>query len=78
MPMYFFVWVETTVEHLAEHGVTPDEFESIIQDPDSTGISRSTGRPYTVGTLSDGREILCVYERIDEFTIELITAYELD
>ncbi len=57
MPMYFFVWSETTVEHLAEHGVTPDEFEFVVQNPEATGVSRSSGRPWAVAMLDDGREL---------------------
>ncbi len=78
MPMYFFVWSETTVEHLAEHGVTPDEFEFVVQNPEATGISRSSGRPWAVAMMDDGRELFCLYEWIDEMTIEPITAYEVD
>ena len=78
MPTYFFVWTDETVDHVAQHGVSPDEFEHIVQDPESNGISKSTGRPFAVGVLEDGREILCVYEFIDDCTIEPITAYELD
>jgi len=78
MPTYIFVWSDETVEHLEEHGVTPDEFERVVQDPDSNGISRSTGRPYAVAILDDGREVMCIYEFVDHMTIEPITAYELD
>ena len=34
MPMFFFVWIQSTVEHLAEHDVTPDEFEFVVQNPE--------------------------------------------
>ena len=78
MPMFFFIWSSTTVEHLAEHDVSPDEFEFVVQNPESTGVSRSTGRPFAVAVTDEGRELLCVYEQIDAMTIEPITAYELD
>ena len=78
MPMFFFMWSDPTIEHLAEHGVTPDEFEIVVQNPDSTGNSRSTGRPYAVAIMDDGRELICIYEMLDSMTVEPITAYELD
>jgi len=78
MPMFFFVWSDSSVNHLAEHGVTPEEFESVVQNPESTGNSRRTGRPYAVAFTDDGRELLCVYEMLDAMTVEPITAYELD
>jgi hypothetical protein len=45
MPYYFFLWHAEIIEHLAEHGVTPEEFESVVGDPESEGVSESTGRP---------------------------------
>jgi len=64
MPTYIFVWCDKTVEHLEEHAVNPDEFESVVQDPHSNGINRSTGRPYAVSILDDGREVMCIFEFI--------------
>jgi hypothetical protein len=43
MPYYHFVWSNETIEHLAEHGVTPDDFEDIVCRPDKVSRSRSTG-----------------------------------
>ena len=69
-------WSDETIEHFEEHGV--DEFERVVMDPDNNGLSRSTGRPYAVAILDDGRELMCIFEFIDHMTIEPITAYELD
>jgi len=49
----------------------------VVQNPESTGFSRSSGRPFAVAITDDGRELLCVYEFIDEMTIEPIAGYEL-
>lgn len=38
MPAYIFIWSDETIEHLEEHGVSPDEFERVVQDPDSNGL----------------------------------------
>jgi hypothetical protein len=78
MPFYFFVWDNATIQHLAEHDVTPDQFESIICDPESVGVSCSTGRPAASGVADDGRLILCVYEFLDDSTILPITAFEVE
>ena len=45
---------------------------------DGDGVSRSSGRPYAVAMLDDGRELFCVYELVYEMTIEPITAYEVE
>jgi hypothetical protein len=76
MPYYFFVWTPEIVQHLAEHDVTPTEFEEVVADPDYEDVSRSTGNPLVFGFTSEGRYLCCIYRRLDEDTIELVTAYE--
>lgn len=81
MPIYVFHWTEEIVEHLTEHGVTPKEFEEVVQDAFSeVTASRSTGRPARIGVTADGRTLFCVFEWVDpeETEIEPITAYEID
>ena len=38
------------VDHIAEHGLTPDEVESALDDIRRHTTSRSTGRPAIFGT----------------------------
>ena len=78
MPYYFFVWTPEITEHLAQHDVTQDEFEEVVSDPDFEDISRSSGHPVAFGQTSSGRYLCCVFRRIDDDTIEPITAYEVD
>lgn len=78
MPFYMFYWTDEIIEHLDEHDVSPDEFEAIVQNPEWTGSSRRTGKPLAAGQTEDGRMILCVYQFIDNITIEPITAYEIN
>ena len=72
MPYFDFIW-ETTddgnVAHLAEHGLTPEEIEPIVLNPDRLSVSRASGRPIAFGFTNDGREIAVVYEQIDECTV---------
>ena len=37
-----FVWTDDIVEHVAEHGVSQDDFEYVVCHPESRGLSRST------------------------------------
>ncbi len=76
MPYFDFLWTDEISEHLAEHGVTPEEFEEIVRRPERRGESRSTGRPCCWGEAPDGRYLICVYEYLDELTIIPFTAYE--
>lgn len=77
MPYYFFIWTPEIVEHLAEHDVTPDEFEEIVSNPESEEVSRTTGNPVAFGSTSEGRWLCCVFKRLDLDTIEPVTAYEV-
>ena len=80
MPYFDFIW-ETTdagnVAHIAEHGLSPEDIEPIVLNPDRLGVSRSSGRPIAFGFTEDGREIAVVYEQIDECTVYPITAFEV-
>ena len=81
MPFYFFHWTNEIVEHLAENGVSPEEFEKVVQDSFSeTTTSRSTGRPARNGLTEEGRSLFCVFNWLDrdETHIEPVTAYEID
>lgn len=77
MPQYEFLWTEEIIAHLAEHGVSPDEFEDAVSFADTRGVSRSSGRPCCWGDTSNGRRLFCAYEFIDSVTILPITAFEI-
>ncbi len=76
MPYYFFLWTPEIIEHLAEHDVTPEEFEEVVSNPESEDVSRSTGNPLAFGATSTGRYLCCVFKRFDD-TIEPVTAYDI-
>ena len=78
MPKYEFHWPESTSTHITENGITEEDVEQVIKNPDFKGFSRSSGRPLAGGYIEDGRFIICIYE-IDEAEDNLIipiTAYE--
>ena len=78
MPYYFFIWDDENEQHIAEHDVSPNEFEEVVCDPDSSGESRTTGRPIAFGYTTTGRYLACVYDLIDDSTVYPVTAYEID
>ena len=77
MPYYEFLWTDEILAHLAEHGVSRDDFEEVVSNPRRVGVSRSTGRPCCWGEAPDGRQLFCVYEFLDDVTIIPVTAYEV-
>lgn len=78
MPFYLFIWSDQIEEHLARHGVTPDEFEEVVCDPDEVDKSRSSGRRIAFGETSTGRYLACVHEFLDDTTVLPVTAYEVE
>ena len=81
MPIFDFIWELTengNVAHIAENGLTPDDVEPIVLNPDRVGVSRSSGRPIAFGETKDGRVIAVVYDQIDKFTVYPITAFEVE
>jgi uncharacterized DUF497 family protein len=66
------------VQHIAEHGLTKEEVEEVLQDPLEVRTSRSSGRPIAFGETNSGRYIAVVYTEIDPDTIRPVTAYEVE
>ena len=77
MPHYFFLWTDEIAAHLAEHGVTPEDFERVVCHPEDVRRSRSSDLPAAFGYTEDGRHIIVVYELLDDMTILPVTAYEV-
>ncbi|MCY2988080.1 MAG: BrnT family toxin [Planctomycetota bacterium] len=66
-------------QHIAEHDVTPEEVEEILNDRHSqTAYSESSGRPITFGWTADGRYLAVIWELVDEDPriVYPVTAYE--
>ena len=71
---------ELSLEHIAEHGLTPAEVDSVLLDPTiPTQSSRSTGRTCKFGWTDTGKYILVIWDEVldDPRTIYPVTAYEV-
>lgn len=82
MPFTSIIWdldgdPEGNVQHCAQHGVTKEEVEEVLQNPTDTDISRSSGLPVAFGDTSTGKHLMVVYEEIDAATVYPVTAYEV-
>lgn len=68
--------------HVAEHGVTPEEFEEVVLAPASRpAVSRSTDRPMRFGWTSTGKHLAAVFEVGTDgvyTVVRPITAFEVD
>jgi uncharacterized DUF497 family protein len=65
------------VQHIAEHGLTIEDVEYVLENPTAEEISSSTERPCCFGCTPAGEFIIVVYEPVDDETIYPITAYEV-
>ena len=63
MPISEFLWPEDRIEHIAEHGVTPEEFEEVCFGQSLVLRTRATGKNpvyYVLGETESGRHVFCV------------------
>jgi hypothetical protein len=74
------IWDHTAggnVEHVEEHDLTTDDVDYVLENYESTGTSRSSGRSSVYGHVPDGRHIVVIYEEVDDDTVFPVTAYEV-
>jgi uncharacterized DUF497 family protein len=82
MPISSIFWdldddPDGNVQHCAEHGVTKEEVEDVMQNATDIDVSRSSGRPVVFGETRTGRHLMVVYEAIDADTVYPVTAYDV-
>lgn len=65
------------VQHVEEHDLSIEDVESVLDNPTSSGTSRSSGLPCVWGFTQDNRYIFVVFEEVDHDTIRVVTAYEV-
>jgi len=68
------------VEHIAKHGLTPDEVDEVLLDDSiPVAFSEITGNPCKFGYTSTGRYIIVVWTDVDDdpLTLYPLTAYEV-
>jgi uncharacterized DUF497 family protein len=81
MPWYDFIWNSEfggNALHIAEHGISIEDAEAVVCSPMAIRFSRATGRPMATGVTVDGRLVVVVYELVDDVTVYVITAFEVD
>jgi uncharacterized DUF497 family protein len=82
MPSVQCIWddpddPEGNVQHIAEHGLTIEEVEFVVENPTSEAKSASTGRDCFFGYTPADEYIIVVYEPIDDDSIYPVTAYHV-
>jgi hypothetical protein len=76
--MYIFHWTPELLDHVEQHGVTQDEFELTVNDPDEVVRSRSSRDPLAMRWDGD-RWVYCVYRWVVERAeVEPVTAWVIE
>ncbi len=68
---------EGNVRHIAEHGLTMEDVEFVIENAESESVSRSSNHPCVFGYTPSGEHIIVVFEELDDDIIYPVTAYEV-
>jgi uncharacterized DUF497 family protein len=71
------IWNDENEQHIADHGLDPEDVEYVLENASADAFSRSSGRRCCFGFTPDGDYIIVMYDEIDEHTIYPITAYEV-
>ena len=80
MTWTYVLWDPTpggNVEHVEQHDLTTDDVDYVLENYESTGVSRSTGRPCVFGHTPDDRYIVVIFEEVNDDTVLPVTAYEV-
>ncbi len=75
-----FLWDDENVQHIADHGLTPEEVEPVVQNPRNVvTFSKSSGRSSTFGMTKTAKYIIVVWEQHKDrpWTVRVTTAYEV-
>ena len=71
-----FIWDDANEEHLARHGVTPEEVEEIFAGRISVRRSRQ-GRYLVLGRSGTGRYLAGVIEKLGAGRVRVVTARDM-
>ncbi|MBI4286987.1 MAG: BrnT family toxin [Chloroflexi bacterium] len=69
-------WDEINVEHIARHGITPQEVEDVCSGPHQAFRGREK-RHILFGTSSAGRYLKVILQRLEKSVYRPITAMEM-
>jgi hypothetical protein len=72
--VFTFPWSDETLDNVEQHGVTREEFELTVNDPDVGGDSRSSGLPRAKRWFGD-RWVICIYKLLTPHDVEPVTAF---
>ena len=73
-----FDWNENNMDHIARHGVFPDEVEDVAFDDEPWIRKGRKGTRYILGYTVAGRYLFTVYTLRDKRVAKVITSMDMD
>jgi uncharacterized DUF497 family protein len=73
-----FEWDDSNIEHIAKHGVSPDEVEDVAFDDDPWIKKGRKGSRYMLGYTIAGRYLFVVYKSKGKGIARVITSMDMD
>jgi len=73
-----FEWDDNNIEHIAGHGVFPDEVENVAFDDDPWIRKGRKGTRYMLGYTVAGRYLFVVYVLKDRGIARVVTSMDMD
>jgi len=73
-----FEWDDNNIEHIARHGVFPDEVENVAFDDDPWIRKGRKGTRYMLGYTVAGRYLFVVYVLKDRGIARVVTSMDMD
>jgi uncharacterized protein len=80
MQIHQLIWARDRIEHIARHGVTPEEVEEVCWGKPSVRRAKSEGENpvyYVLGQTAAGRYLFCVVIRFPDGNGYPVTAREM-
>ncbi len=78
MEIHRFKWDEDNIEHILNHGVTPEEIEEIAFEGVPYIRKGREGKRYLYGKTIGGRYLFVVYMFVGKGEVRVITARDMD
>jgi len=73
-----FEWDDNSIEHIAKHGVSPDEVEDVAFDDDPWIRKGRKGTRYMLGYTIAGRYLFVVYNLKGKGIARVITSMDMN
>jgi uncharacterized DUF497 family protein len=69
-----FIWDNYNIDHIARHGVLPEEAEEAFWDEDRFPFNAHSGHRGLIGSTDEGRRLVVIFVKKEVNHVRIITA----